>query len=325
MSAPLRWLLAVVVALLGASCGGGGDDAGADAAPPAATRTPSVTAAVASFDLAAASPQPFLLGLIGPEQESIAYGSIELTFTHIGTAARPLPRPEPGPEARARFVAVSGDKADADLRGPRSVPAADALGVYRTAPIVFPDAGFWEVTAAFRLDGEPVTVTAAFEVLAEHQVPSPGDQAPRTRQPLAGDPGVPAVAIDSRAEDNEQIPDPELHAVTVADALDQGRPTTVVVSTPTYCTSRFCGPVTETVAAVATRYGDRMAFVHLEVWADFENQEVSPAAAEWILRGGAGGNEPWVFVIAADGVIAHRFDNVADEAALDAAVQDVLA
>lgn len=106
--------------------------------------------------------------------------------------------------------------------------------------------------------------------------------------------------------------------------LDQHRPLTVVISTPTYCTSRFCGPVTDTVSALAARYGDRMDFVHLEVSADFENSALNPSAAEWILRGNGDGNEPWVFVVDADGVITHRFDNVANQTVLDAAIQEVL-
>lgn len=74
-------------------------------------------------------------------------------------------------------------------------------------------------------------------------------------------------------------------------ALGAHRPLTVVVSTPT-----------DTVSTLAGRYRDRVAFVHLEVRADFENR-INPA----------------------DGVIAHRFDNVASETALDAAIQEVLA
>ncbi len=99
----------------------------------------------------------------------------------------------------------------------------------------------------------------------------------------------------------------------------------VVVSTPVYCVSRFCGPITDTVQELAQEYGEQMDFVHLEVWADFENRVVSPSAAEWILRGNGDGNEPWVFVVDADGVITHRFDNVANQTVLDAAIQEVLA
>ena len=319
--------MAVLLAAVAAACGGGGSDdgGGTEASVSTTTAGGALTAVPANFDLAAGSPQAFLLGLIGPDQESIAFGTVELSFTQIGTAARPLPQPRPGPRAEARFVAVSGDRADADLREPRSVSASDARGVYRTEPLTFPDAGFWEVSASLTLDGDSVSASATFEVLAEHQVPAPGDQAPRTEQPLAGDPTVPALAVDSRASGDDPLPDPELHAITVADALDQQRPLTIVISTPAFCTSRFCGPVTDTVAAVGARYSDRMAFVHLEVWSDFENQQVSPAAAEWIARGEGGGNEPWVFVVDDAGVITHRFDNVVTEGMLSAAVEDVLA
>ncbi|MBA2280043.1 MAG: hypothetical protein H0W25_02270 [Acidimicrobiia bacterium] len=154
-------------------------------------------------------------------------------------------------------------------------------------------------------------------------MPAIRDPAPRTTNALPGDPATPSVVIDLRAQGDELIPDPELHATTIAAALDQHRPVTVVISTPTYCTSRFCGPVTDTVSGLAGRYADRMDFVHLEVWGDFENQQVNPAAAGWIERGD-GGNEPWVFVVDADGIISHRFDNVANQAALDAAIEELL-
>ncbi len=313
----------VAVALFVAACGTGGDnrpDSSADSTPGDAR----LAAFPGNFDLAVDSPQAFLLGLVGPEQASIAYGTIELAFAYTGTADRPLPDPRPGPTATASFLAVSGDKLDPDLPGPKAVSPSQARGVYATEPLTFPDPGFWEVTATIELDGTPVESTAAFEVLGDHQVPAVGDLAPRTTNSLAGDPATPAVAVDSRAQGDEPIPDPELHATTIAAALDQHRPVTVVISTPTYCTSRFCGPVTDTVSGLADRYGDRMDFVHLEVWTDFENQQISPAAAEWILRGNGDGNEPWVFVVDADGIISHRFDNVANEAVLDAAIQEVL-
>lgn len=98
-----------------------------------------------------------------------------------------------------------------------------------------------------------------------------------------------------------------------------------MIATPAFCESRTCGPVADATAAVAARHGDRMDFIHLEVYADAETRQIAPAAAEWIARPGADGNEPWVFVIDGDGIIRHRFDNILDEALIDAAVRDVLA
>lgn len=313
--------IATAAVLVLAACETNGDSGSASP-----TESPARVAALpANFDLAADSPQAFLLGLIGPEQESIAYGTIDLAFAYTGPVDQPLPDPRPGPTATATFLAVSGDQLDPATPGPQTVAPSQARGVYATEALTFPDPGFWEVTATMRLDGAPVEATAAFEVLTDHQIPAVGDPAPRTNNPLADDPTVGPRAIDSRAQGDEPIPDPELHRSAIIAALDQHRPLTVVISTPTYCTSRFCGPVTDTVSALAVRYGDRMDFVHLEVWADFETRELNPSAAEWIVRGNGDGNEPWVFVVDADGVITHRFDNVANQAVLDAAIQEVLA
>src|ERR671911_1927382 len=180
-----------------------------------------------------------------------------------------------------------------------------------------------EVTAV--LDGRTQWATAAFEVADRTHVPVPGDPAPRTENPLPGDPDVPPTAVDSRAGDDGTVPDPELHATTVADAIAAGRPVMVVVSTPVFCVSRFCGPITDAVQELAQRYGDRMDFVHLEVWRDFEAQELNQAAAEWIWPDQQGdAAEPWVFLVGADGNIVQRWDNVATEASLARAVETVV-
>ena len=98
----------------------------------------------------------------------------------------------------------------------------------------------------------------------------------------------------------------------------------LVVSTPTYCLSRFCGPITDTVSKLAKSYGDRMAFIHAEVWNDDEKRALNREAAEWIFREGADPKEPWVVVIDRSGNVVARFDNVSTDAELEAAVQQVL-
>lgn len=199
----------------------------------------------------------------------------------------------------------------------------DANGVYVAHEVVFDRPGFWQVDIAVAVDGEMLRADAAFEVRSEHRYLAPGDRAPLTAQPLAG--AEPPHAVDSRADEVGVVPDPELHDTTIADAIAAGRPTLVVVSSPVHCESRFCGPITEAVEALAARYGDRMSFVHLEVWRDFEAQELSPAAAEWIEPvGGDEATEPWVWIIDDGGVVVERFDNIASVRELDRAVVSVL-
>jgi hypothetical protein len=152
--------------------------------------------------------------------------------------------------------------------------------------------------------------------------PHPG---PRTPDLLPGDPDAPPDAVDSRAEDDGTVPDPELHEKTVAAAIDAGRPVMAVISTPVCCVSRFCGPITDTVQELAQEYGDRMDFVHLEVFRDFEANTLNKAAVEWISPDRLGKPaEPWVGLVDAGGTVIERWDNVASERSLTEAVQAVV-
>jgi len=165
----------------------------------------------------------------------------------------------------------------------------------------------------------------AFKVLEESHVPVPGDPAPRTQNLLPGDPDAPPDAVDSRAEDDGTVPDPDLHEETVAAAIDAGRPIMVVISTPVYCVSRFCGPITDTVQELAQEHGARMDFVHLEVFRDFEANTLNKAAVEWIWPDRLGEPaKPWVVLVDAGGTVIERWDNVASERSLTEAVRAVV-
>jgi hypothetical protein len=197
--------------------------------------------------------------------------------------------------------------------------------VYAADPVNFDSPGFWGVRVKASIDGKDVAANAVFEVVAESQLPFPGQPAPRTDNPLPGAAGVDLQSIDSRAKGGAAVPDQALHSTSIASALAAGKPTVVVVSTPVYCVSQFCGPITDSVGRLAATYGDRVAFVHLEVWKDFEKKVVNPFAAEWIApRNGVGDTkEPWVFLVGGDGIVKQRFDNVVGDDALAAAVQQL--
>lgn len=313
--------VATVVALtvLTSACGTGAtpdsgspDDAGGFSALPA------------NFDLAVDSPQAFLVALAGPDRRAVAYGTAEVSLSYLGPVGRPLDRPRAWPARTAAFRPAAGASPGTAHSTPRLLRVSETVGVYATNPLRFTDAGYWQATVTVVVDGRSHRVTAAFEVLDRHRVPAVGERAPATPNPVIGAPGIPAQAIDSRATSDASIPDADLHRTSIAGALAAHRPLVIVISTPAFCESRLCGPVTDAVAAVAARYSEGMDFVHLEVFADGQSRRLNPAAAEWIRRNGADANEPWVFVVNADGVITHRFDNVVNEAQIDAAVRDTL-
>jgi hypothetical protein len=262
----------------------------------------------ASFDLAAGQPSRFLVGLTTPDNRFVSGGSVGLRFWFLG-AERAAGEPQPAGEASASFLPLPGEEEEQVPPEPTAAPGDAPRGVYFVPEHAFGRPGLYEVEVTARIDGDARTGTGAFEVLPEPLVPLPGDPAPRSENPLLDQPGVPEEAVDSRAA-TTGIPDPELHRITIGEAIEAGRPALVVFATPVYCVSRFCGPVTDMVQGLAADYGDRAEFIHVEIWRDFEENVVNEAAAEWLLREGDL-QEPWVFLVGADGRIVARWDNVA--------------
>ncbi len=294
-------LLAFLVGCAGS--GGGGDKAD------------QLAVQVASYDLSTAAPTRFILGLVTVDQRLLGYGSVDLRFSYVGTkegGANPTPF---GPVVQAFYLPVHGSTVPSPAPpNPRIVSSSETRGVYG-AQTSFDKAGFWEVEATATVDGKTVSGKGAFAVNPTRAVPGPGDPALATETLTLTTPDTPRPAVDSRGGSGE-IPDPELHRTTIAASLAAKRPIVAVFATPVYCTSRFCGPVTDLVQELQRDYADRADFVHVEIWRDFQNKTVNKSAAEWVLRNDEL-NEPWVFVVAADGRITARFDNVVTRGELE--------
>ena len=111
---------------------------------------------------------------------------------------------------------------------------------------------------------------------------------------------APRMAVDSRWSQGKKLPDPELHRSPVASSIQNKHPAVVVFSTPVYCVSRFCGPITGMVQELAHDYSDRADFIHVEIWRDFRDNVINKAAADWLLRDDDL-REPWVFLIGSSG------------------------
>jgi len=314
--------LATAAVLITAACSSGDNRPDVQVKDGGIGRGGELAAEVASYDLVAGRTGRFIVGLLaGDHSRLLAFGTVELTFTYLGERDASAPAGPPTAPVTARFLPIPGQRLDHGGPGPRFVEGSEGTGVYGSNGVSFARPGFWRVAVTAIVDGQRRQAEAAFSVLARSSIPAPGDPAPRTEHPIAGTPGVDPRSVDSRAGHDSAIPDPELHTTTIAAALNAKRPLMVVVSTPTYCQSRFCGPITDSVAALAKRSGDRMAFVHLEVWRDFEKGQLNDAVRQWIFPPGTeDAREPWVFVVGRDGRITQRFDNVATDTELEQAV-----
>lgn len=275
---------------------------------------------VANYELLAGRENRFIAGLLTEDNLFVSGGSVSMSFSAVPEGGGAVGGPVT--EATGKFLHIDeghGPPPESVTVGPASI----GRGVYSANPVVFDVEGTWQVEVEADLGGGDVrTATAAFQVLAEPLVPAPGQKAPRTENLTIGSKGAPAVAIDSRAETAGGIPDPELHETTIAAAIESGRPVLAVFATPVYCVSRFCGPITDMVAGLANKYSDQAAFVHVEIWRDFQNQVVNKAAAAWVLRDDDL-TEPWIFLIGADGRIVDRWDNVATQQEIEPLLKEL--
>ena len=279
-------------------------------------------AQIASYDLGTGRPQRVMVGLVNGTHGLVGFGNVQVDFAFVDDGAKAIDNAQVSVSATASYRLVAG-QAVPTQKGPRPISPSEGLGVY-TAEAPFDRAGVWLAEVHVSLNGQARSAQAVFDVRTEPVFPFPGDAAPRTQNRLIGNRNVPASAIDSRASEDVAAPDPKLHAVTIASAITKRRAVMVVVSAPTFCQSRFCGPITESVERLAERYSDRMDFVHLEVWNNFAAGAVNRDAAEWIVRSGHDPQEPWVFGIGTDATITRRFDNIATDQELADAVTSTL-
>jgi hypothetical protein len=189
-------------------------------------------------------------------------------------------------------------------------------GTY-VAHLDFDRAGDWgvEVTAS-RPNGAHMTARLPMNVLALPVVPGVGQPAPATHNPTARD------VADVETIDSGRPPD-DMHQLSIADAIQQHRPTLVVFATPAFCTSNTCGPEVKVVQGLEPAYRDRLAFIHVEIYRDYKpdpsKKQLAQAVVDWRLQ-----TEPWVFLIDSKGVIQSRFEGATASDELKAAIDQLL-
>jgi len=191
--------------------------------------------------------------------------------------------------------------------------ATDVQGIY-VAQVTFPRSGTWGLEILAQLgDGTVESAQLSVSVLAASLTPMAGTPAPRSRNLIASD------VSELKQIDSSEPPDPRLHQTRIADAIAQGKPQVIVFATPKYCTSRVCGPVVDVVRTLIPTYGDRVVFIHQEIWDAGSLQKFSPTVEEWNLR-----SEPWIFVVDGGGMVRARFEGLTTRRELEAALRRVL-
>ncbi len=188
----------------------------------------------------------------------------------------------------------------------------DAPYPYWTIHPEIPSAGIWgleiETTTA---DGLSEKYQRSIEVNDQPVSPAVGSQPPASQNRT-----TPQYPVDQLTSGNQ--PDPALYDMTVADALQSGKPTVVIFATPAFCQTRICTPVVSVAEAVQAKNGENVNVIHLEIYDDFQNLTNAPEVAQWGLT-----SEPWTFVIDADGVVSARLGGPISEREVTEALEQL--
>ncbi len=197
-----------------------------------------------------------------------------------------------------------------------------SAGVFATYP-EFDVAGTWDLETEFTTpDGQQVLAKAAFTVKETSDTPAVGDPAPASITSVASD--VPDLSHISTVSE----PDPALYAVSIRNAIDEGKPLVVCFSTPRYCTTGTCGPQVEQLSGLVERYGDRANVIHVEVFRDphlieqgkrLGKENTVDAVREWGLP-----TEPWTFVVDDEGIVRAKFEAFTAASVIEEALLAVL-
>jgi len=163
--------------------------------------------------------------------------------------------------------------------------------------------------------GKLVAAPAEVKVISDRadRIPDVGEPAPRVETDTVATAKGDVEAIDTRQ------PPSSLHERSFADVRGS-KPVALLFSTPQLCQSRVCGPVTDIALQTAAEYGDRVEFIHQEVYVGNDPAKgLRPPLQAFNLR-----TEPWLFVVDAQGRVTARLEGSFGLAAFERAVQTAL-
>jgi hypothetical protein len=316
---PRLLVLAVVCGLVAAGCGGS-DDGGAKPPPGVSKKdftkllADASSATVADFpaaggrtlqqmaDQVKAGPQVgFATSVLTPGTDRVAFGVIDKANNFVyGKSALYIAR-SPGDKALGPYPAP----ADSLLTKPafRSQNAAvdtSPIAQIYAADVPFPRTGTWNVLVVTKQSDGMVGAPAQVKVTSRsaERIPDVGQTPPRVSTDTVASAAGNLAAIDTRRPFAR-----DLHEVNFKDVLGK-KPVALLFATPQLCQSRVCGPVVDIALQMKQQYGDRMAFIHQEVYRDNQvSKGLRTPLRQFHLQ-----TEPWLFTIGKDGRIAARLE-----------------
>jgi hypothetical protein len=200
-------------------------------------------------------------------------------------------------------------------RSKQAATEADPFAAVYAADVPFKKAGTYSILAVTDDGAKTVAAPGQVKVVtkAEDRIPEVGERAPKLETDTKASAGGDLSKIDTRE------PPDDMHDTSFADVLGK-KPIALVIATPQLCQSRVCGPVVDVAEQLKSRYGDRVEFIHQEVYVD---NQVDKGLREPLKRLNLQ-TEPWLFVVGKDARITARLEGSFGLGAFERALKTAL-
>jgi hypothetical protein len=203
----------------------------------------------------------------------------------------------PGSPARGPFPAPADPMGVApQYRSQQNAGPGGIQAIYRTR-VPVPRSGIYYLLALTRVGRRLIGSTGELAAAISTPIPDVGQ-----RPPAIATETLPSVHGDVALLTTRQPPE-EMHSLSFDQVLGK-RPVALLFSTPELCTSRVCGPVTDIMVQLQHEFGNRITFIHQEIYVDNQpSKGLRPQLKAFHIE-----TEPWLFTIDPHGTIAARIE-----------------
>ena len=141
---------------------------------------------------------------------------------------------------------------------------------------------------------------------------------PQVGQPVPNVHTLTAGQVSSISQIDTRVPPDDMHNDDFANVVGK-KPVVLLFATPALCQSRVCGPVTDIAEQVKQEFGDKVAFIHQEI---YNNNNINDGPRPQ-MRAFHLSTEPWAYIIDKQGKVSTVLQGPFSVQELEAAVQKV--
>jgi hypothetical protein len=216
----------------------------------------------------------------------------------------------PGAPAKGPFLAPADPMSVLPQYRSKQNSGPGGIQAIYAANVPVPKAGTYFVLSLTKGPSGLIGATGELAAAPSTQIPGVGQRPPDIATDTA------ATVHGNQALLTTRLP-PEHMAAQSFDQVLGKKPVALLFSTPQLCISRVCGPVTDVAVQLQQKFGNKVDFIHQEVYVDNQpSKGLRPQLKAFHLR-----TEPWLFAINRQGKIVARLEGAFGTTELNQAIQ----